>query len=140
MDPHDLTLNLDGTHDNETPKLYQNLFSLTHPQSLAFIGIALMLFPAFLMAGLSSMALAQLRSSHTLSPAIPPQTAVNDGYADHLHRVRSIRATSPHGKFIKLSVKNGPWLEFVQGAAEMGIVEYLGWESWRAWKLYFTDN
>lgn len=129
-----------GGHDNETPRLYQNIFSLDHPDSLAFIGIALIIFPAFLLSDLTSMALAQIWSNRADTPSLPPQKEMEQWYADHLAYVRSLRALSPHGKFVKLSVRSGQWLPWVQDTAGCEVGKYLDFFSLPAWKLWWQDR
>ncbi|KAJ9500880.1 hypothetical protein H2202_003438 [Exophiala xenobiotica] len=129
-----------GGHDDETPRLYQNIFSLDHPDSLAFIGIALIIFPAFLLSDLTSMALAQIWSNRADTPSLPPQGDMEQWYADHLAYVRSLRALSPHGKFVKLSVRSGLWLPWVQDTAGCEVAKYLDFFSLPAWKLWWQDR
>ncbi|KIW14577.1 hypothetical protein PV08_07361 [Exophiala spinifera] len=128
-----------GVKLNETPRLYQNIFSLEQPSSLAFIGVAIIVFPAFLLADLSSMAIAQLWSNKPDTPTLPSQTEMEKWYSEHLSYMSTLRSLSPHGKIVRLSVRNGPWHSWVQGAAGIELDSYLGFFSLKAWNLYWSD-
>jgi dimethylaniline monooxygenase (N-oxide forming) len=82
IDPCDMTPDTDGPHqyDYNCPRLYRNLLSHSHPDSLAFVGLALLFFPAFTMADLTSQALAQLWKH---PEQLPSQTEMQDHYAKH---------------------------------------------------------
>lgn len=135
----DPTLTDNKTYDYYTPRLYQNIFSLDHPDSLAFIGIALVFIPAFLMTDLSSMALAQLWSTKTTSPSLPPLAEMHTWRLQHAKWVASVRATHHSGKMIKFSLPDGPWLEWVQRTAGTNLQENTSWFSWKAWKFWLSD-
>lgn len=124
----------------DTPALYQNIFSLEQPDSLAFIGIALTLNPAFLISDLSSMALAQLWSRKSTSPSLPPMDEMQEWYKTHLQWVAGIRRKSPHGKFVKLSVRNGPWLSWVDEVSGANVARHLSYTSVDAWKFWWKDR
>ncbi|KAL6247394.1 hypothetical protein RBB50_005740 [Rhinocladiella similis] len=123
----------------ETPRLYQNIFSLDHPSSLAFVGTAALIFPAFVLSDLSSMAIAQVWSNKPDTPTLPSQIEMENWYSEHLSYVSTIRSLSPYGKFVKMSVRNGPWLSWVQDAAGCELVSYLDFFSLKAWKFYWSD-
>ncbi|KIW41395.1 uncharacterized protein PV06_06957 [Exophiala oligosperma] len=123
----------------ETPRLYQNIFSLEYPSSLAFVGVAVIIFPAFLLSDLSTMAIAQLWSNKPDTPTLPSQTKMENWYSEHLSYVSTLRSLSPYGKFVKLSVRNGPWHSWVQDTAGCELSSYLDFFSPRAWKLYWSD-
>lgn len=141
LDQHDPTLLPNETQDSRyTPRLYQNIFSLQHPQSLAFIGISLVLLPAMLMADLSAMALAQVWSNDPASPNLPSQLVMEDWYRTHCAWVLAARRRDPSGKIVKLSVRQGPWMEFVQHSSGTNIGKYMGYTSLDAWKLWWRDR
>lgn len=138
---NDPTLLPNGKHDSRFhPRLYQNIFSLQHPHSLAFIGIAIILWPAFPLADLSSMALTQLWSSHPESASLPSQLDMEDWYRAHCAWVLSVRRGSPRGKIIKLLVRQSPWLQFVQNAAGTNVGMHLDYGSRKAWELWWNDR
>lgn len=133
---NDPTLTDTGEHDWKTPKLYQNVFCLQHPNSLAFVGVALTFFPAFLLSDLSSMALAQIWSNKPDTPTLPAQADLEQWYADHLKWVSYIRSLSPRGKFVKCQIQNGPWLEWVQETAGTNVGPNLNYGSLQAWRFW----
>lgn len=135
----DPTLTDDKMHDYYTPRLYQNIFSLEYPDSLAFVGIALVFIPAFLMTDLSSMALAQMWSTKSSSPSLPPPAEMHAWRLQHMKWVNSVRASHHAGKMIKFSLPDGPWLDWVQRTAGTNLQENLGWTSWKAWKFWWND-
>lgn len=136
---HDPTLTEPGQHSNLTPQLYQNMFSLQYPHSLAFVGIAITLLPAFIASDLSTMALAQLWSTKPGSPSLPAQIEMEKWYAEHLKWVAAVRSISPRGKFVKLSVQQGTWINFIQTAAGTNIEENLGYGSLQAWRYWLSN-
>ncbi|KAK5952846.1 hypothetical protein OHC33_005965 [Knufia fluminis] len=123
-----------------TPALYQNIFSLDYPDSLAFIGLAITPNPAFLIADLSSMALAQLWSRKPSSSSLPPKPEMQNWYAAHLAWVAGVRAKSPHEKFVKLTVRNGPWLSWVDEVAGLDMSRHLSYLSGDAWRFWWEDR
>lgn len=123
-----------------TPKLYQNIFSLAYPDSLAFVGIAILLSPAFLLSDLTSMALAQLWSTRPGSPVLPPQNTMEAWYTEHLEWASSIRSLSYYGKFSPLTVKNGPWLRWVEDVAGAHVGKNLNYTSIPAWKFWWNNS
>lgn len=124
----------------DTPALYQNIFSLEYPDSLAFIGIAITFNPAFVIADLSSMALAQLWSGKPSSPNLPPMSEMQRWYDAHLSWVAGVRRKSMHGKCVKLMVRNGPWLAWVDEVAGTNVERYLSYLSLEAWKFWWKDR
>lgn len=134
-----LTLGEQQQHEYNAPKLYQNIFSLQHPESLAFVGVAILIFPAFLLSDLSSMAIAQFWSHNPRSPVLPPQTEMEHWYAKHVSWVASIEALSPKGHFVKNTVQGGPWLEFVEAAAGTNVAKNLDYTSLQAWWTWLSD-
>lgn len=136
---HDPTLIGPGQYSHATPQLYQNIFSLQYPHSLAFVGIAVGLQPAPLLSDLSTMAIAQLWSSKPDSPKLPNQVDMEAWFAEHLKWASNIRAMSPDRKFIKHSVQQGPWMDFVQGMAGTNVGQHLNYTSLEAWKFWVTN-
>lgn len=139
---HDPTLDSSASngHNIQTPRLYQNIFSIDFPESLAFVGIAIIIFPAFLLSDLSSMAIAQLWSNRIGSPVLPPKTEMEQWYARHLSYVDSIRALSPDRKFVKLSVQSRKWLPWIMDQGGCNIDHQLGWFSLESWELWWKDR
>lgn len=139
MGKYDPTLTSEGTYDHYTPRLYQNILSLDHPDSLAYIGIAIAFQPAFLTTDLSTMALAQLWSTKPASPPFPALAEMQAWHRNHVQWVNSIRATHPTRKMIKFSIPDGPWMKWVQDTAGTNLDENLGWTSLKAWKFWWSN-
>ncbi|KAJ4262725.1 hypothetical protein NW757_000981 [Fusarium falciforme] len=59
-----------GSKGRPLPRLYQNVFSLKQPDSLAFLGCAWFITSAFCLADLTSMCIAQVWAGHS---KLPPQ-------------------------------------------------------------------
>jgi dimethylaniline monooxygenase (N-oxide forming) len=139
---YDPTLNSSapGGHTNDTPRLYQNIFSLDHPESLAFVGVAIIIFPAFLLSDLASMAIAALWSNRPETPSLPSQQEMEQWYAEHLAWVSSIRALSPDRKSVRLSVRSRQWLPWVTDKGGCNIDNHLGYFSPGSWKLWWHDR
>ncbi|KEF60294.1 uncharacterized protein A1O9_05145 [Exophiala aquamarina CBS 119918] len=123
-----------------TPRLYQNVFSLTYPESLAFVGIAIAFSPAFMISDLTSMAIAQIWSTAPHTPALPARRAMEQWYEGHLVWADYLRSLSPHRKFVPLMVKNGPWLKWVEHAAGTRLEENLSYTSLQAWRFWWNDK
>ena len=137
---YDPTLRSDGTRDEISPRMYQNIFSLDRPESLAFVGTAIILFPAFLISDLSAMAIAQMWSNKPGSPVLPSQKEREDWYDQHLKYVAYVRALDVHRRYVKLMVRNSPWLKWVSDAAGTNVPENLGYGSVQAWKFWLQDR
>lgn len=139
MGEYDPTLTPEGTYDHYTPRLYQNILSLEHPDSLAFIGIAIAFLPAFLTTDLSSMALAQLWSTKSTSPPLPSSAEMQAWHLKHVEWVSSVRATHPAGKIVRYSIPDGPWVAWVQRIAGTNLDENLSWTNLEAWKFWWNN-
>ncbi|KAJ9614092.1 hypothetical protein H2200_002228 [Cladophialophora chaetospira] len=139
---HDPTLNpsASGGYDEHTARLYQNIFSLEYPDSLAFVGIAIIIFPAFLLSDLSSMAIAQLWSNKAGTPSLPSHKEMEHWYAEHLAWVDRVRALSPRRKFRKFTVRSSQWLPWVTQMAGCDIDDQLGYFTWNSWRLWWRDR
>ncbi|KAK4570103.1 hypothetical protein LTR86_003073 [Recurvomyces mirabilis] len=126
-------------HDYTAPRLYQNVLSHDHPDSLAFIGLALTIFPAFVIADLSAMALAQMWSKPEL---LPPHHETQDRFAKHkAWRARVNAMPNPLGKGPpSLQVETGQFVAWVQDVAGTQVNEHLSYNSPAAWRLWWQDR
>jgi dimethylaniline monooxygenase (N-oxide forming) len=129
----------EGAH-SDTPRLYKNIFSLRYPDSLAFVGIALLIFPAFLLSDLTTMAIAQLWSSRPCSPSLPSQMEMERDFSEHLTWVESVRALSPRRKLVKYSVRSRSWLPWVTKMGGCDLDDHLGYFTLESWKLWWSDR
>nr|QKG86294.1 MFS general substrate transporter [Aspergillus sp. FM242] len=115
------------------PRLYQNVISLEHPESLAFMGNLSFMNPAFLMFDIASMALAQVWKGRSPLPS----------------KEEMRRSVDEQHKWIASLANNGPvtpglvsgvdWLEWVDQAAGLGLQANLGY-GMKGWYFWLTDH
>ncbi|KAH6852992.1 flavin monooxygenase-like protein [Alternaria rosae] len=127
-------LDAPGSNGKTLFRLYQNIFSLEKPDSLAFLGnvhITLSGFPIFDMA---SMAIAQvwagksqLPSLHDMSLAVDRHHVWLADYAKRLHNV------SPG------QCEAGEWVKAMDNLGGTGVNEYLGY-GWKGWLFWLRDR
>ena len=127
-------------HDRQTPRLYQNVFSIEYPESLCFVGVALSIFPAFLLSDLSSMAIAQLWSNKPNTPSLPSQREMERWHVEHLAWVKSVRALSSESKFVKLTVRSRLWMPWITQMGDCNLDNHLGYFGLDSWKLWWHDR
>ena len=121
-------------HNYDTPRLYQNVLSLEHPDSLAFVGTAITYFAAFLGAELSAMAIAQLWKDPS---QLPSQIEMEDWYESHLLWASNIRKT---GNFIPNMTQFWPWMRWIEEVTDTRVDEHLTYFSPTAWKFWWQDR
>ncbi|KAK5713072.1 hypothetical protein LTR15_011433 [Elasticomyces elasticus] len=126
-------------YDYNAPRLYQNILSHEHPESLAFIGMALIFFPGFVMADMNSMALAQLWKRPELMPS---SVAMQEQYAKHrAWRARINALPNTPGKGPQpLQVETGSHIQWVQQIVGTKLDEHLSYTSPAAWRLWWQDG
>ncbi|KAK4899215.1 hypothetical protein LTR27_003446 [Elasticomyces elasticus] len=126
-------------YDYNAPRLYQNILSHEHPESLAFIGMALIFFPGFVMADMNSMALAQLWKRPEL---VPSNVAMQEQYAKHrAWRARINALPNTPGKGPQpLQVETGAHIQWVQQIVGTKLDEHLSYTSPTAWRLWWQDR
>ncbi|KAK3652456.1 hypothetical protein LTR56_005167 [Elasticomyces elasticus] len=126
-------------YDYNAPRLYQNILSHEHPESLAFIGMALIFFPGFVMADMNSMALAQLWKRPEL---MPTNLAMQEQYANHrAWRARINALPNTPGKGPQpLQVETGSHIQWVQEIVGTKLDEHLSYTSAAAWRLWWQDR
>lgn len=122
-----------GSRGKPLPRLYQNIFSLDHPTSLAFMGCVAFATGAFPLYDLASMALAQVWKGS--SPL--PSTAELNRAVDVQHDF--ICAIAKEGSAVPGWVRQGEWVSWANDAAGTGVNERLGW-GWAGWKFWFQDR
>jgi dimethylaniline monooxygenase (N-oxide forming) len=115
------------------PRLYQNILSLEHPESLAFMGNLSFMNPAFLMFDLATMALAQIWKGRS---KLPSKEEMNRA-VDEQHQWIASLATN--GQVTPGLVKAADWLNWVEDAAGLGVKENLGYGV-QGWTLWLTDR
>lgn len=122
-----------GANGRALPRLYQNIFSLDHPDSLAFMGNLSFMNPAFFMFDLASMALAQLWKG---TSAFPPKEDMIRQVNEHHEWVCSLAQT---GSVMPAIVKASDWMNWVSEAAGTNLEKYLGWGP-AGWSFWFSDR
>ncbi|KAJ3534390.1 hypothetical protein NM208_g7560 [Fusarium decemcellulare] len=109
-----------GSKDRPLPRLYQNVFSLKEPSSLAFLGCAWFITSAFCLADLTSMCIAQVWAGHS---KLPSQSEMNRWMNRQEQRISSL---AQRGTVIPASVPTREWLVWADQTAGMGVEEHLG--------------
>lgn len=125
--------NAPGSNGKPLARLYRNIFSLEHPESLAFMGGVAFASPAFQLYDLASMAVAQVwKGTSTLPPKEAMEEAVNEHHA-------WICELAKNGPVIPGLVKAGDWMRWVNDAAGTGVNEYLGY-GLNGWSFWLTNR
>jgi dimethylaniline monooxygenase (N-oxide forming) len=122
-------LDAPGSKGRPLPRLYQNVFSLKAPDSLAYLGCAWFVTGAFCLADIASMCIAQVWAGHS---ALPPAQEMERWVQ---RQERRITATARRGTVIPASVAPREWLVWADATAGMGIEEHTGWgpKGWAFW-------
>ena len=122
-----------GSRGKPLPRLYQNVFSLDYPMSLAFMGCVAFATGAFPLYDLASMAVAQVWKG--TSPL--PSTREMNSAVDKQHSF--ICAIAKQGSAVPGWVRQGEWVVWANATAWTGVDEYLGW-GLKAWKFWLQDR
>ena len=123
-----------GSKGRALPRLYQNVFSIKKPDSLAFLGCVWFVTGAFCLADMASMAIAQVWAGKS---QLPP-TAEMEAWTENHERDMSKRAE--RGAVMTAAVSMGEWISWMDKLAGTGIEENLGWTSWKAWKFWWQHR
>ncbi|PGH27598.1 hypothetical protein AJ80_00611 [Polytolypa hystricis UAMH7299] len=123
-----------GSNGKPLPRLYRNIFSLDHPDSLAIMGALAFMTPAFQAYDLASMAVAQVWRGNT---TLPSRDEMNSHVDEHHEWVCSLAA---RGSVYPGIVKAPGWMKWVNDAAGTGVNEYLGYglAGWWYWCRNFA--
>lgn len=122
-----------GSRGKPLPRLYQNVFSLDHPTSLAFMGCVGFATGAFPLYDLVTMAVAQVWKGTSPLPSASEMSRSVDRHHDYICNV------AKDGSVIPVWVRQREWLAWANAAAGTGVDEYLGW-GWKAWRLWWQDR
>lgn len=113
------------------PDLYQNVFSLAYPDSLAFLNFIVAPENAAGCREIAAMAIAQVWAGKT---KLPPRQEMQRELAHHQSWFEGRCLTEPVPQLEGL-IRGSPWLEYMHRAAGTGLYEHLG----LGWKgLLFT--
>lgn len=118
-----------GSRGRLLPRLYQNVFSSDHPDSLAFMGVVWFPAPAFSISDLASMAIAQVWSGKS---ELPPRLEMNRAIDEHHAWICEL---AERGSTLPGWVKSADWLNWAHETAGTGLNERFGWghDGWRFW-------
>ncbi|KAL6414436.1 FAD/NAD(P)-binding domain-containing protein [Ilyonectria robusta] len=122
-----------GSKGRPLPRLYQNVFSLKEPDSLAFLGCAWFVTSAFSLADIASMCIAQVWAGHTKLPAQSEMEKWMD------RQEKRISSLAQRGTVIPASVSARDWLIWADKTAGMGVEEHLGW-GWNGWLFWLKHG
>ncbi|KAJ3493512.1 hypothetical protein NLG97_g4683 [Lecanicillium saksenae] len=123
----------EGSFGKPLPRLYQNIFSLDHPGSLAFTGCVAFVTGAFPLYDLISMVIAQVWSGKS---ELPPLEEMALSVDEH-HDFACTRAEG--GPTLVSWVKQGVWEPWAHKMAGTGISENLDW-GWQGWKFWWNNR
>ncbi|KAM0546701.1 hypothetical protein ACHAPJ_010738 [Fusarium lateritium] len=117
-------------------RLYRGFLSEQFPESLAFLGHAIVMKPPFVLYDIFSMALGGLWSG---SYPIPGPEERRRDIDDHYDFVVNILKKGPFPHLGARFRAVGTY-EFLNQAAGTGVTDRLGCFSWEAWKLWWNDR
>ncbi|KAL7938595.1 flavin monooxygenase-like protein [Trichoderma chlorosporum] len=122
-----------GSKNRPYPRLYQNIFSLNAPESLAFLGCVWFVTGAFCLADIASMCIAQVWSGKA---TLPPQSTM-ENWVDE--QERRVCAFAQRGAVIPTAVRPSAWLSWADRTAGMGVGEHVGW-GWSGWLFWWRER
>ncbi|RDW81857.1 hypothetical protein BP6252_02969 [Coleophoma cylindrospora] len=116
-------------------RLYQGIFSLEYPESLAFIGASHYPSSQMPLCDLVSMALAQVwKGAYPLPSREVMEDEVNQRQAWLVARARAKEGPS----VLPGEMKSGPWMQWLHEAAGTGVTEKLSY-TLRGWWYWLTN-
>ncbi|KAF5022589.1 hypothetical protein F66182_5360 [Fusarium sp. NRRL 66182] len=118
-----------GSRGKPLARLYQNVFSLDYPDSLAFMGTVAFATAAFPLYDLCSMAIAQVWKGNSSLPSVQEMNHAVDQQHDFICSI------AKDGSAVPGWVRQAEWLAWADEAAGTRVNEHLGWglEGWRFW-------
>lgn len=122
-----------GPYQRAIPRLYRNVFSMDHPESLAFAGLAAFHTPIFVSGDLASQVIAQYWKRPELMPSKEERQV---SYAKHMAWANGILA---HGKLDPRFVNGQDWTEWAEKAAGVRVSDHLGY-GLSGWKFWYEDK
>lgn len=131
--PSSSWLEAPGSKNRPYPRLYQNVFSLNAPDSLAFLGCVWFVTGAFCLADLASMCIAQVWSGKA---SLPPPSKMQDWVDRQERRVCNL---AQRGAVIPSTVPPSEWLSWADKTAGTGVEEHVGW-GWKGWLFWWRER
>ncbi|KAF2163078.1 hypothetical protein M409DRAFT_68710 [Zasmidium cellare ATCC 36951] len=129
-DPPKEWSSLPGFDSRPLPRLYQGIFSLDHPTSLAFLGTSPFSFMACLNYDISSLAVAQVWTGNSSLPSPAEMSA----HVDAQHA--SILEIARTGELANVNLRNNwEWFKWCDDVAGLGVAKRVGYgvEGWKFW-------
>lgn len=124
-----------GSRGRPLPRLYQNVFSIDRPDSLAFVGCAWFATGAFTVADIASMCITQVWRGKS---RLPPPSAMErwmDGQTAWL------TGLAKRGTIVPATVNMRAWLVWADETAGMGVEEHVAaWWSWKSWVFWWRER
>ena len=122
-----------GSKGRPLPRLYQNVFSLKAPDSLAFLGCVWFASGAFCISDLASMSIAQVWTGKSQLPETSEMIRWANSQEARLSELA--RTGSP----LATSVPQHEWLGWADRTAGTGVLGRLGW-GWKGWQFWWSDR
>ncbi|KAF9776439.1 hypothetical protein IL306_005374 [Fusarium sp. DS 682] len=122
-----------GSRGKPLPRLYQNVFSLDYPDSLAFMGNLLLATSAFPISDLCTMAIAQIWKGNSALPSIDEMNRATDKQHELVCKLANEGSVAPGW------LRQADWLSWANKAAGAQVYEHLGW-GLKGWKLWWSDR
>ncbi|RKL20363.1 hypothetical protein BFJ68_g3069 [Fusarium oxysporum] len=122
-----------GSRGKPLPRLYQNVFSLDYPDSLAFMGNLLVATSAFPNSDLCTMAIAQIWRGNSPLPSIDEMNRATDKQHELICKLANEGSVSPGW------LRQADWLAWADKAAGAQVYEHLGW-GLKGWRLWWNDR
>ncbi|KAM0271311.1 hypothetical protein ACHAPA_002918 [Fusarium lateritium] len=123
----------EGSRGKPLPRLYQNVFSLDYPDSLAFMGNIAVATSAFPISDLCSMAIAQTWKGNSPLPSIEEMNRATDISHGFICSIAEKGSATPGW------VRQADWLTWANKAAGTQVYEHLGWDL-KGWKFWWNDR
>ena len=122
------------SNDMPFPALYQTIFSVTHPYSLAFVGPCEgFTFAAFKHADLTAQAISRVwLGYHPL-----PNRATREKWCENLYRSTLPQIKDHH--IVRIGTDGMELARWLNVAAGNGVEEHLGW-GWKAWRFWWQEG
>lgn len=122
-----------GSRGKPLPRLYQNVFSLDYPDSLAFMGNLLVATSAFPISDICTMAIAQIWKGNSPLPSIDEMNRATDKHHETICKLAN------RGSVVPGWLRQSDWLAWADKAAGSHVYEHLGW-GLKGWKLWWNDR
>ncbi|KAJ3958699.1 hypothetical protein N0V92_004689 [Colletotrichum tropicale] len=121
-----------GARGKPLPRLYKNVLSEKHPESLAFMGCVAFATGAFQLYDLAAMAIVQIWKGTS------PLPSAGD-IARSIDRQHAWTVALAKERNVMPAVVNGlEWTIWADRTAGTGVDEYLGW-GWKGWKFWLQE-